>query len=103
VSGNAGIVRQLVHITPSSSHDPAHEKRGILVLEELCMKSSDMMPIPLSSRPNTELTKIGEKPSGEGYKTITYQGADGNRYEVMVKDDTEARWMLIPTSPDPKE
>ena len=76
---------------------------GYLGLEELLMNPLDMLPIPMTGKPNTELTEIGRRPSGEGWETITYQGADGNRYEVMSKGETKARWVLIPTNADPQE
>ena len=76
---------------------------GYLGLEERLMNPLDMLPIPMAGKPNTELTEIGRRPSGEGWVTITYQGADGNRYEVMSKGDTQARWVLIPTNADLQE
>ena len=48
------------------------------------MKSSDMLPTPLSGKPKVKLTELARRDAGLGWETITYQGEDGNRYEVSV-------------------
>jgi len=61
------------------------------------MKSSDMLPTPLSGKPKVKLTEFGRRSAGEGWEAVTYQGDDGHRYEVSVsKDGVEKNWALIP-------
>ena len=64
------------------------------------MKPSNMLPTPLDRRPNGKLIELGRRPAGEGWETITYQGDDGRRYEVSVKDGVERNWVLIPPMED---
>jgi hypothetical protein len=61
------------------------------------MKPSDLLPMPLSEKPKVKLTELARRDAGLGWQTITYQGEDGNRYEVSVnKDGVERNWELIP-------
>jgi hypothetical protein len=61
------------------------------------MKSSDVLPTPLSEKPKVKLTELGRSDGGLGWETVMYQGEDGNRYEVSVnKDGVERNWVLMP-------
>jgi hypothetical protein len=68
----------------------------ILVEKDFKMKSSDVLPMPLDQRPKVKLTELGRRDGGLGWETITYQGEDGNRYEVSVNKDGVERNVLIP-------
>jgi hypothetical protein len=65
------------------------------------MKASDVLPTPLDGRPNAKLTELGRRPAGEGWEAITYQGEDGQRYEVSVnKEGVERNWVIVPSIGD---
>jgi hypothetical protein len=66
------------------------------------MKPSNMLPTPLDGKPNVNLTELSRKPAGEGWEAITYQGEDGHRYEVSVKEGVERNWVLLPPMEDDK-
>ena len=58
------------------------------------MKPSDMLPQPLEGKPKVKLSEVGRKPPGEGWEAVTYQGDDGQPYEVSVKHNVERNWVL---------
>jgi hypothetical protein len=67
------------------------------------MKLSDMLPKPLSEKPKVKPTETGHRPAGEGCETITYEGEDGHRFEVSVKDGVEKNGVLLPPMEDKRE
>ena len=71
------------------------------MVEGLKLKPSDMLPKPLNEKPMVKLTELARRDAGLGWQTITYQGEDGNRYEVSVnKEGVERNWELIPPMED---
>jgi hypothetical protein len=68
------------------------------------MKPSDMLPKPLSEKQKVKPTETGQRPAGEGWETITYEGEDGHRFEVNVRMESKKigysfrRWKISVSS-----
>jgi hypothetical protein len=68
------------------------------------MKPSNTLSTPLDEKPKVKLTELGRRDAGLGWETITYEGKDGNRYEVSInKEGAERNWVLLPPMEDDDE